>query len=226
MFKNQNENEIIERMIKNSKKISKDLQKKPVNVANNDRVVVTISDGKNLKERVVKRGYLKADEMNNFLILHVISQIMTGIRKAPSKMHKLNYENTMWDDWMNKGILTKEQKKNLKMANTYIRKFVDDVFTNNLDVKTKDTLVKKSVNWSFRLMDDYTLQKLYRMLETRKEFSLNKDEFLDLIEAKMEMSCKGCTKNRCECETHKFFDDNFIPPINEDLEKCNCEYAY
>lgn len=75
-------------------------------------------------------------------------------------------------------------------------------------------------------MDDYTLQKLYRLLEAKKDYTLTKDEFIDLIEAKMEMSCKGCTKNRCECDTHKFFEDNFIPPINEDSDKCNCEYAY
>lgn len=231
MYTEKEQNKIIERMLKNSEKLSKDIKTMKSNSATtknveNKRVVVTISDGDNLKNKIVKRGYLKADEMNNFLLLHVVSQILTGQRKAPSRMGRFGYEGTVWDDWLNKGIITKEQKKNLKMANTYIRKFVDDAFTNNLDVKTKDTVVKKSSNWSFRLMDDYTVQKIYRMLEAKKEFSLTKDEFFDFVEAKMEMSCKGCTKNRCECKLHDLFDANFVPPINEDKECPNCEYAY
>jgi hypothetical protein len=56
------------------------------------------------------------------------------------------------------------------------------------------------------------------------------DEFLGLVDAKLYAECKGCTKNRQDCKLRNFFEENFIPGI-EDLKiveqgKCNCEYAY
>lgn len=189
-------------------------------------IYIKIKDGDNLKNKVIKRGYLKADEMNNFLVAHVTCQLLSGERKAPTKDHVLTPQKALWDEWLGKGIITKEQKKNIKMGYTYFRKFLDDVFENNLDVKTKDTISKKSSNWSFRLMDDYTVQKIYRMLEAQKEVNMSTDEFYDLIEAKMHVSCKGCTKNRCECDFHTFLDSKFVPPMREDSECVNCEYAY
>ena len=114
----------------------------------------------------------------------------------------------------------------MKTAFTFMRKFLDDVFSNNLDIKTKNTVSKKSVNWSFRLMDDYTVQKIYKMLNNQQEVYMSTDEFYDLIEAKMEMSCKGCTKDRCECDFQTFLEDRFVPPMNEKAECENCEYAY
>lgn len=190
-----------------------------------ETVMIKIADGENLKKRIVKRGYLKSDELNNFLVCHVMTQLLSGERKAPSTQHQTKVV-PMWDEWIEKGIITKDQKKNMKTGFTFLRKFLDDVFSNNLDVKTKTVISKKSVNWSFRLMDDYTIQKIYTMLNNQQEVHMSTDQFYDLIEAKMHVSCKGCTKNRCECDFHTFLEDRFVPPMNTEVECENCEYAY
>lgn len=190
-----------------------------------ETVAIRITDGENLKKRIVKRGYLKHDELNNFLICHVMTQLLSGERKAPTSQHQVGV-TPMWDEWIEKGILTKEQRKNMKTGFTFLRKFLDDVFENNLDIKTKDVIAKKSANWSFRLMDDYTVQNIYKMLNNQQEVHMSTEHFYDLIEAKMHMSCKGCTKNRCECDFHTFLESRFVPPMNDKAECTNCEYAY
>lgn len=198
-------------------------------VLDNGEVIQTkITTGKNLLDKSIKRGYLKHDEMNNFLVIHVMSQLISGRKKAPTAK-PTDTITPMWEEWSERGIMTKEQKKNLKTAFTYLRKFVDDVFDNNLDIKTKDNIVRKSANWAFRLMDDYTVQKLYAMLDRQKDICITTDEFYDLLESKMHLTCNGCTKNRCECEFHTFLESKFVPPMNERLkgeDEINCEYAY
>lgn len=200
-----------------------------VTIAKTDKgetVAFRICDGENVKKRIVKRGYLKSDELNNFLVCHVMTQLLSGDRKAPCAENKPSEYKAMWEEWTERGILTKEQKKNMKTGFTYLRKFLDDVFQNNLDIKSKDIVSKKSVNWSFRLMDDYTVQKIYTMLSNQQEIHMSKDDFYDLVETKMHVSCKGCTKNRCECDFHTFLENRFVPPMNEKAECVNCEYAY
>lgn len=186
----------------------------------NGQLVVKIEDGINLKEKIVKRGYLKSDEMNNFLMCYTIAQLIEGKRSQQRKEVP-----PMWETWEKSGIITKEQKKNLKTAHTFLNKFVNDVFANNLDVKTKDNVVKKNMKWEFKLIDDYTVQKLYKMVSSMSEVNMSTQEFYDLIDAKMHVCCEGCTKNRCECELHTFLQDRFVPPVNEGKEY-NCEYAY
>ena len=111
-------------------------------------------------------------------------------------------------------------------ATTYFNKFINDVFNNNFDLTTKDKIIQQIAKFDFRLIDDYTVQKIYSLMNsTTKEFHMDKDDFFDLVEAKMEMSCKGCTKDRNECELRQFLEDRFVPPINEGSQ-CNCEYSY
>lgn len=186
----------------------------------NGQMIVKIEDGINLKEKKVKRGYLRADEMNNFIMCYTIAQLIEGKRSAQRKEVP-----PMWEVWENSGIITKEQKKNLKTAHTFLTKFVNDVFANNLDVKTKDNVVKKNMKWEFKLIDDYTVQKLYKMLSNMSEVNMTTQEFYDLVDSKMYVECRGCTKNRCECELHSFFEQRLVPPMDEGKE-CNCEYAY
>lgn len=186
----------------------------------NGQLVVKLEDGINLKEKKVKRGYLKAEEMNNFLMCYTIAQLIEGKRSTQRKEVP-----PMWETWEQSGIITKEQKKNLKTAHTFLTKFVNDVFANNLDIKTKDNVVKKNMKWEFKLIDDYTVQKLYKMLSNMSEVKMTTHEFYDLVDSKMFVDCKGCTKNRCECELHSFFEERFVPPVDEGKE-CNCEYAY
>lgn len=187
----------------------------------NGKIIAQMETGKNVRERLVKRGYLNREEYNNFLMLLSLNMLVIGERSLDCKATP-----PMWDTWVEKGIMTPEQKKNLKMATTYFNKFINDVFNNNFDLTTKDKIIQQIAKFDFRLIDDYTVQKIYSLMNsTTKEFHMDKDDFFDLVEAKMEMSCKGCTKDRNECELRQFLEDRFVPPINEGSE-CNCEYSY
>lgn len=185
-----------------------------------EKDVVYIKDGENLKSRKVKRGYLKHEEMNNFIMIYAAHQLIEGVRSIQNKSVP-----HMWETWSERGIMTPEQQKNLKMASTYIKKFSLDVYNNNFDIKTKDVVSKKAANWTLKVVDDYTIKKIYAMLDNSQEAHIPMEMFYDLIETKLEASCNGCTKNRNECELQTFFADRLIPPSDEGSE-CNCEYAY
>lgn len=187
----------------------------------NKTVIYELENGKNLRNREVKRGYLNRDELNVFMMLSSLSMLIAGERNL-----NLKKSPPIWDTWIEKGIMTPEQKKNLKTAHTFFNKFINDVFNNNLDITSKDKIIAQLTKFDFRLTDDYTIKKIYKLMESAsKEFHLNQDEFFDLVEAKMEFSCKGCTKDRNTCETRILFESRFIPPVNEGSQ-CNCEYSY
>lgn len=177
--------------------------------------------GENVKNRTVKRGYFKSNEINNFMTITAAIHLIEGVRNFD---HKIS--DPMWKQWENSGIITKEQQKNLKMAVTYLSKFANDVFNNNLDSTSKQTISDKMVKYDFRLIDDPTVQRLYSMLSKDSEAHITKEEFFDLVESKMHCDCHGCTKDRANCETRIFLENNFIPPINSEEDACNCEYSY
>lgn len=187
----------------------------------NGKIIAQMETGSNLKNRTIKRGYLNRDEFNTFMMLTSLNMLILGERSITNRRVP-----PMWESWVERGVMTPEQRKNLKMANTYFNKFINDVFNNNFDLVTKDKVIAQLVKYDFRLIDDHTVRQVYNLMDSAtKEFHLTQDEFFDLVEAKMETSCKGCTKDRCECETRELFESKFIPPVNEGSQ-CNCEYAY
>ena len=187
-----------------------------------------IKDGINLRERKVKRGYLRQEEMNQIMMLASVHQLLMGIRS----LHGHGDKEPVWSKFEKSGIITKEQSKNLKMATTYQRKFLESFIEDNLDRKSKETVAKRLAKWELRVADDYQIKKLERMLSKCGERTLTIGEFHSLIDGKLYAECKGCNKNRNECKLRDFYEANFVPPV-EDLGKvesgevaCNCEYAY
>ena len=185
-------------------------------------------DGVNLRERKVKRGYLRQEEMNQIMMLGATHQLLMGMRSLTGVGDCV----PIWEKFQQSGIITKEQIKYLKMATTYQRKFFESFIKDNLDRKTKSTLDKRLNRWELRLADDYQIKKLEKMLSKCGERTLTLGEFHSLIDGKLYAECKGCTKNRNECKLRDFYEANFVPPV-EDLGKiesgevaCNCEYAY
>lgn len=186
------------------------------------------TDGSNLREKKVARGYLRQEEMNHVVMLASTYQLLMGIRS----LHGEGDREPAWEKFQKSGIITKEQIKYLKMATTYQRKFLDSFVGDNLDRKSKETIAKRLSKWELRVADDYQIKKLENMLAKNKEINLGLDEFYSLIDAKLYAECKGCTKNRNDCKLRDFYEDKFIPPVQHwvDLEgdavACNCEYAY
>ena len=186
------------------------------------------TDGNNLREKKVTRGYLRQEEMNQIAMLASTYQLLMGFRS----LHGVGDKEPVWEKFQKSGIITKEQIKNIKMATTYQRKFLDSFIGDNLDRKTKETISKRLAKWELRVADDYQIKRLENLLKRNKEINLSLDEFYSLIDAKLYAECKGCTKNRNDCKLRDFYEAKFIPPIEHWMETgneevaCNCEYAY
>lgn len=169
------------------------------------------------------KDYLNADERNQLMVLMSILQVMDGVRnntglKNPAEMQ------SMIEDWEKRGNLTKEEHRSLSMAKTYLEKFCKSVF-NRMNSKEKESFQKKLCKFDFRLVDDFTLQKIYREMQDKmKNAVVPRDEFQDWTEQIMECNCKNCKKHWEECRLHEIFEDNFIPESTRPLE--NCKYAY
>ena len=186
------------------------------------------TDGNNLREKKVTRGYLRQEEMNQIVMLASTYQLLMGFRS----LHGVGDKEPVCERFQKSGIITKEQIKYIKMATTYQRKFLDSFIGDNLDRKTKETISKRLAKWELRVADDYQIKRLENLLKRNKEINLSLDEFYSLIDAKLYAECKGCTKNRNECKLRDFYEAKFIPPIEHWMETgneevaCNCEYAY
>ena len=186
------------------------------------------TDGNNLREKKVARGYLRQEEMNQVVMLASTYQLLMGFRS----LHGSGDKEPVWEKFEKSGIITKEQVKYIKMATTYQRKFLDSFVGDNLDRKSKEIISKRLAKWELRVADDYQIKRLENLLKRNKEVNLSLDEFYSLVDAKLYAECKGCTKNRNECKLRDFYEAKFIPPIEHWMETgneevaCNCEYAY
>ena len=186
------------------------------------------TDGNNLREKKVARGYLRQEEMNQVVMLASTYQLLMGFRS----LHGSGDKEPVWEKFEKSGIITKEQIKYIKMATTYQRKFLDSFVGDNLDRKSKEIISKRLAKWELRVADDYQIKRLENLLKRNKEVNLSLDEFYSLVDAKLYAECKGCTKNRNECKLRDFYEAKFIPPIEHWMESgneevaCNCEYAY
>lgn len=180
----------------------------------------TFVSGCNLKNKAIRRGYLKHDEMGKLMTLTSVIHLVEGLRDYGHASSE-----PMWDSWFERKMITKEQKKTLKTAITYLSNFINSVFNDNLDLTSKTMISDRLADYDFRLVDDYTVKKLYNMIQT-KDIHLHKEEFFNLVEDKMNCECRNCNKDRNDCEVRIFFENYFVPPINENLDNCNCEFAY
>lgn len=183
-------------------------------------------DGINVREKKIKRGYLNREETNIMMMLGTTHQLLLGYRSLYGNADGVHVADKLLSNQM----ITKEQAKDLRMAVTYQKKFLESFMEHNLDRKSKETMAKRLLKWELRVVDDYQVQKLDSLLKKKDDVNLSMDEFLSLVDGKLYAECKGCTKNRQECKLRDFFDANFIPPISDlnvgKENQCNCEYAY
>lgn len=165
------------------------------------------------------KDYLNADEKNQIMVFMSILQIMSGNRgiNGPKLI-------TVLEDWNKRGNLTKDEHKSLKFAETYLTKFCKSVY-DRLNDKEKVQIDKRLQKFDFRLVDDYTMQKIQRNINNHMEnAAVPRQQFYKWCEEIMDCNCKGCTKDWKDCELHQVFDENFIPESTWYLD--NCKYAY
>lgn len=149
-------------------------------------------------------------------ILRMIENVKSG-NDAPKLIDML-------EDWEKRGNLTKEEHRALKTAETNLKKFCESVY-NRVNDKEKEQLKKRLGSFDFRLIDDYTLQRVYRETTDRmKVAAVPREQFNDWCEEIMECNCKNCHQDWSKCRLHDCFENNFVPESS--WAKDNCRYAY
>lgn len=165
------------------------------------------------------KDYMGAEERNQLLVFMSIIQLMQGSRSITNQKIK-----PMLEDWASRNNLTKEEHKYLKTAETYMDKFCKSVYS-RMGEKEKEQIDKRILKFDFRLVDEYTLQKVYRDINERMKIAaVPRQQFESWCSEIMDIKCNGCNGNWKDCELHKIFEDNFVPESTWGLE--NCRYAY
>lgn len=164
---------------------------------------------------------MNANEKNQFMVLQSIIQLLEGKRHEGKRGPQIA---TVVEQWKKSQNLTSDEQRNLKSAETYLRKFLTSVY-NRLSPKEKSILEKKILKFDFKLVDDYTLKQVNRNIQDRfVNAVVPREQFYKWTEEIMCVKCNGCTKDGNTCELNAVFEDNFIPESGFDLP--NCKFAY
>ena len=164
-----------------------------------------------------KREYLNREEENFYMVSQAFIQMIEGKRTLENRTAE-----ERWNEWGKRGMLTPGMQRNIKLTYTYLRKFIYDIEA-NLDKTTVSKLRKKLNKFDFKIVDDYTLKKLFRQISDSYKYAVMKrDVFMQILEDIAEVRCVGCNKDYKTCPLYKAFDDISIAFAGE---KPNCPYA-
>jgi hypothetical protein len=167
------------------------------------------------------RDYLNSTEKNQFMVMNSILQMIVGIRNTGVNGPKLK---TMREEWSKRDNMTKEEHKSLKMSETYLSKFIMSVY-NRLSPKEQEQIQKKLLKYDFKLVDDFTLQKVNRDIKDKMNHAvMPRQQFYDWCVEIMNVKCNGCTKGWNTCDLHQVFENNFVPESGFNCS--NCKYSY
>jgi hypothetical protein len=167
------------------------------------------------------RDYLNSKEKEQFMVLQSVVQLMDGLKNSGVDGPKIS---SMLEEWKNKNNLTKEEHKNLKTSETYLRKFLASVYE-RLSSKEQDVIKKRVTKFGFKLIDDFTLQQLNRDMKDKLQYAvMPRQQFYDWCVDIMEVKCNGCTKDWNTCDLYQVFENNFVPESSFDCS--NCKFAY
>ena len=166
---------------------------------------------------MLRRGYLSSTEFNTYMVLNSVTQMLDGRRTIDNKRHE-----EFWKEMTKKGMMTSEMQKNLKLAYTYLNKFLNQMYE-ELDKPTQTKIDKHAETFDFKLVDDYTLKKIMGNLAKHMEtITLSRAEFEDVIEDVAELNCVGCEKDYKACKLYKVLDDCLL---NQGEGTGKCPYS-
>lgn len=164
-----------------------------------------------------KRGYLNREEENFYMVAKSFIQMIDGTRNLENKMTE-----EVWKEWSKRGMITPDMQKNIKLVHTYLKKFCYEI-EQNLDKQGLARLNKKLSKFDFKIVDDFTMQKLFRDIRNNMDYAVLKREyFMGILEDISEVRCVGCKEDYKKCELFKVFEDITIPYVGEEP---NCPYA-
>lgn len=153
------------------------------------------------------RDYLNSNEREKFLLM---AKLMDAV--------------DFFIELEPKGIITKEEKKNLKTSATLIEKTLQGII-GRLNASNKKTIANSINTLGVLLLNDYA-NKEYMRKKSASEldtYELNKDYF-DLVEEIMYQNCKYCEKDCKECGYYPHFENNYLTDMGENYG--NCRFAY
>lgn len=164
-----------------------------------------------------KRGYLNREEENFLMVSKAFIQMINGLRNLDNRI-----TGPVWEEYEKRGMITPSMQKSIKMVNTYLNKFTDELQL-NLDQRENKRIEKKLMKFDFKIVDDYTMQRLFRDIKDRQKYiTMDRNKFMDILEPVSGVECVGCKKDYKSCQLCKAFEDICIPHIGE---KENCPYA-
>lgn len=168
----------------------------------------------------LSRGYLNSDERNVYMVAKSFIELLSGRKSFNGK---LEVKEEVWEQWSKRGMITTTMKANIKKARTYLRKFIIEL-EENLDEEQLKRLDKRFANFEYKLIDDYTVQKLMRdITDKHKYVAMKKELFEKLVIEVTEIRCVGC--KRCDydkCEIYHALEDVNMSYVEEEV---NCPYA-
>jgi len=162
------------------------------------------------------RGYLNADEKNFYMVAKLFIQMINGEKNVNNQI-----TNELWVEWKKRGMLTEGMQKHIKLVKSYLIKFCNDI-EENIDDAERRKLEKQLIKFEFRLVDDFTVKKLYRDHKNNKYIVIEREKFNPIIEELAEIKCIGCKEDYKTCCLYKAFDDISLGRVEEES---NCPYA-
>ncbi|HOA81147.1 MAG TPA: DUF5651 domain-containing protein [Defluviitaleaceae bacterium] len=153
------------------------------------------------------KDYMNSAEANSFLFLKVTSLEVEKFRA----------------NLVEHGNITKEEHMNLKMVETYLKKFIDNV-ESRLSQKQNNFFKKKMGRFEIKVLDEYTLKRLAKQVnEQLQTVTMPREDYEDWCNEIMMAKCKDCRLEHSKCDLHDHFLENFVPESGWNLP--NCRYA-
>ncbi|KXZ40032.1 hypothetical protein SAMN05661008_01508 [Alkalithermobacter thermoalcaliphilus JW-YL-7 = DSM 7308] len=154
------------------------------------------------------KNYLNREEANDFMLTGVLLDTVSRIRT----------------EWSGRNFITKEEHKNLKLAETYLTKYYKAVLE-RLGKKEAEKVFKRLGDFELKIMDRYMLNRLRGQWENELQVAhLKREEFEDWCEQIMHIKCKNCSLDYNNCNLYDVFEENLVPDSGYNLH--NCRFAY
>lgn len=130
------------------------------------------------------------------------------------------------DEWGERGNLTKEEMKYLKMATTWTDKFLTTVLKRYPDKQVVKFMARteREIKDPVRLVDKWTVDRvLGRFNDAYEIVKMPRNEFEFLAMSLINVHCKNCNKKLDNCDLYTFLDDNMFPTCDKGK---GCPYRY
>lgn len=116
--------------------------------------------------------------------------------------------------------MTKNERKYLKTALTYIQKFLPELF-GRVGAKEGQRIIQTMETHEFTMMPKLTAKRKFD--EQSKYVELSTEEFYDFAERLLDHNCTKCTKDAEqieECRLRHIFFEKDLPPVVGQTDGC------